>query len=294
MKMVQSKTSQSKTNHPEMSQSETSQPKATQPKTIRVLSLGAGVQSSTLALMAARGEFDSMPVAAVFADTLCEEARTYRWLDTLEKLLPYPVIRVSAGNLEADFLHSLRTGKRCDSPPFFVLNELTGTKGVLWRKCTQAYKIRMIRREAKRLKKEHHAQRVEQWIGISWDEAHRMRDSGARYIQNKYPLVDRWITRKHCLDWMLRNGFPKPPKSACYFCPYHDERFWHNMKIHRPREFRRAVQFELEVQKILRKTKYFDRPIFLHRSGVHLDKAVFNLKDRQSPFGNECEGMCGV
>ena len=33
------------------------------------LSLGAGVQSSTLALMAAKGEIGPMPDAAIFADT---------------------------------------------------------------------------------------------------------------------------------------------------------------------------------------------------------------------------------
>ena len=36
---------------------------------LRVLSLGAGVQSTTLALMAAHGEIGPMPDAAIFADT---------------------------------------------------------------------------------------------------------------------------------------------------------------------------------------------------------------------------------
>ena len=50
-----------------------------------VLSLGAGVQSSTLALMAAAGEVTPMPDAAIFADTQAEPAGVYRWLDWLEK-----------------------------------------------------------------------------------------------------------------------------------------------------------------------------------------------------------------
>jgi hypothetical protein len=37
--------------------------------TLRVLSLGAGVQSTTLALMAAHGEIGPMPDCAIFADT---------------------------------------------------------------------------------------------------------------------------------------------------------------------------------------------------------------------------------
>ena len=63
------------------------------------ISLGAGVQSSTMALMAAAGELTPMPEAAIFADTGSEPATVYRWLDYLEKKLPFPVCRVGAGSL---------------------------------------------------------------------------------------------------------------------------------------------------------------------------------------------------
>ncbi len=36
---------------------------------LRIISLGAGVQSTTLALMATRGEIGPMPSCAIFADT---------------------------------------------------------------------------------------------------------------------------------------------------------------------------------------------------------------------------------
>lgn len=48
---------------------------------VHILSLGAGVQSSTLALMAAAGEITPMPQAAIFADTQAEPASVYKWLD---------------------------------------------------------------------------------------------------------------------------------------------------------------------------------------------------------------------
>lgn len=41
-------------------------------KKLVVLSLGAGVQSSTMALMAAKGEITPMPDCAIFADTQSE------------------------------------------------------------------------------------------------------------------------------------------------------------------------------------------------------------------------------
>lgn len=67
---------------------------------IDVISLGAGVQSSTMGLMAGEGLITPMPVAAVFADTQAEPKSVYKWLDWLEKKLPFPVIRVTQGNLE--------------------------------------------------------------------------------------------------------------------------------------------------------------------------------------------------
>ena len=62
-----------------------------------IISLGAGVQSSTMALMAAKGEITPMPDAAIFADTGWEPKYVYDWLDWLETQLPFPVHRVSGG-----------------------------------------------------------------------------------------------------------------------------------------------------------------------------------------------------
>lgn len=60
-----------------------------------VLSLGAGVQSSTLALMASKGEIGPMPDFAVFADTGGEPQSVYDWLQWLEKQLSFPLVRVA-------------------------------------------------------------------------------------------------------------------------------------------------------------------------------------------------------
>ena len=64
---------------------------------LTILSLGAGVQSSTLALMAAKGEIKPMPDCAIFADTGAEPQGVYDYLDWLEKQLPFPVHRVMEG-----------------------------------------------------------------------------------------------------------------------------------------------------------------------------------------------------
>lgn len=88
----------------------------------RFLSLGAGVQSSTLALMIAHGELEPVE-AAIFADTGWEPRKVYEWLDWLEKQLPFPVHRVQRGDLRRDTLGSLQKAVQpCCSDPLAYKN----------------------------------------------------------------------------------------------------------------------------------------------------------------------------
>ena len=73
---------------------------------LRVLSLGAGVQSTTLALMAAHGEIGPMPDCAIFANTGWEPKAVYEhlaWLNS-PNVLPFPVHIVTAGNIREGFV----------------------------------------------------------------------------------------------------------------------------------------------------------------------------------------------
>ena len=110
-----------------------------------VLSLGAGVQSSTLALMAAKGEVTPMPDVAVFADTGYEPKAVYAWLDWLEKQLPIPVAKVTRGNLRDDQIKTrVREKNRAAALPYFTLDKETNQIGMLQRQCTAEYKIQPV------------------------------------------------------------------------------------------------------------------------------------------------------
>src|SRR5690606_34860051 len=98
---------------------------------LRVLSLGAGVQSTALALMAAHGEFEQKPDCAIFADTGWEPRDVYEHLDRLERELPFPLYRVSAGNIREDAL-APKNGKRFVTMPLHVRN-LNGKPAILRR-----------------------------------------------------------------------------------------------------------------------------------------------------------------
>lgn len=122
---------------------------------IHILSLGAGVQSSTLALMAAAGEIGPMPTCAIFADTQVEPKAVYDWLDWLETQLPFPVYRVTAGNLWTESIRiriSKKTGQTYSRTliPAFV-DQGGGKKALLGRKCTAEFKVREIVKKAKSL-----------------------------------------------------------------------------------------------------------------------------------------------
>ena len=110
-----------------------------------ILSLGAGVQSSTMAMMAAEGYIKPMPDCAIFADTGYEPPEVYEYLNWLEKQLPFPVYRVMKGNIRDDMVNSVDNGTRFPTAPFFTVNAETGKKGMLMRQCTNDYKIQPIR-----------------------------------------------------------------------------------------------------------------------------------------------------
>src|SRR5881275_3608975 len=108
----------------------------------RVLSLGAGVQSSCLLLMSCRGVLPHLDLA-VFADTRYEPAAVYEhltWLEEEAAQAGIPLHRVSVGNLREDALEFRQhrrssDGKRYASLPLFVLNP-DGSQGRLPRQCT--------------------------------------------------------------------------------------------------------------------------------------------------------------
>lgn len=177
----------------------------------------------------------------------------------------------------------------------FVLS--SGGIAPLWRKCTGDYKIDPINRKIKSLLKYSGETHCREYIGISLDEIQRARISQSSWLTLEYPLIEKRMTRGHCLEWMANNCYPKPPRSACYFCPYHSPAEWLRLKTEEPEEFARAVQYEKELQEsisthdqMLRGTPY------LTRTGLPLDVVDFGAltNERQYTMLDECEGMCGV
>jgi hypothetical protein len=167
---------------------------------LRLISLGAGVQSTTLALMAAHGEIGPMPDAAIFADTGAEPKAVYNYLEWLMSgnVLPFPVHVVSVGNIKADITNADR-GKRTRfaAVPFFLKSvDPQFRDGMGRRQCTREYKIDPLRKKQRELLGYKPRERippksVEVWIGISWDEQQRMKDAPEAWQVNRWPLIEK-------------------------------------------------------------------------------------------------------
>ena len=280
-----------------------------------IISLGGGVQSSCLAMMAAAGEIGPMPQAAIFADTQAEPKAVYEWMDWLESQLPFPVWRVTAGSLADEELKIRVSGKtgreyRSTKIPAFALNP-DGSTGILGRKCTHDFKIlpieKRLRQECKIKRGQKHAT-VTQWIGISYDEMGRAKASREPWYQMRFPLLELGMDRDECIRWMVKRGYPTPPRSACLFCPFHSDHEWQRIRKGDPEEWAYVQQFERDLQSAARhgggcgmRSLPFLHPTCVPIADVELRPKVAEKGAKQltmhamwNDIKNDCSGMCGV
>lgn len=254
-------------------------------KPLNIISLGAGWQSSAVALMAEHGEFDVMPDCAIFSDTQAEPKEVYEWLDWLITKLSFPVHIVTAGNLYKD---SLRF-KNSQHGTFQTVCWRTPPSAALGRRqCTKEYKLMPLYKKLREMGAKH-TNPVNLWIGISMDEAHRMSEARVKYVRNYYPLIEKHIYRGQCGEWIKKHYGVTPPRSACVFCPMRNNAEWKHLKDKAKGDWRKAVA----VDNAIRDDGTMQ---YAHRSLVPLIMADLDEPEDKNidMFGEECEGMCGI
>ncbi len=268
---------------------------------LRVLNLGAGVQSSTVALWMSLGAAAPVYVppvdVAIFADTQWEPQAVYDWLDELEGMLSFPVRRVTAGDIRADAFGETEGRSRFAAIPVFIdTGSDTGGRGR--RQCTREYKIDPIQ---KAIRTELgvdtlRGKVVEQVFGISWDEVRRMKDPTRKWERFDYPLIDHRITRTDCLRWWKQAGMPEPPRSACIGCPFRSNEEWRHLSLTEPAAMDDAIDFDHAIRQPGAFRNTYKGVPYLHRSMQPLDQVDFrNQEDMgQLSWTDECEGMCGL
>ena len=273
---------------------------------MRVLSLGGGVQSTVMCLLADQGAFGKKPDYAIFADTHWEPSSVYDNLDWLKEQVSFPIIMTDNGrSLREDVRNGVNAqGKPWLTLPVYLSDSSGEDVGINWRQCTKNYKLDPIRRKVQELlgvkprESLPSATWIEMWLGITRDEILRVKNSRNWWVKHRYPLVDDMpMTREDCQEWFA-SRYPERQlfRSACVGCPFRSSSSWLEMKEFEPDLFEEAI----EIDHMLRSNghnagKMFRKSAFLHHRRLPLDAAV--EQDVQefddNGFINECEGYCG-
>ena len=274
-------------------------------RTYRVLSLGAGAQSSTMALMADRSEFGMTPPdVAIFADTGWEPAAVYQHLDWLKtEIKNFPIVTVTAGDIKENLLNGVMPdGSKFLGIPFFITKDRQSS-AMMHRQCTTAYKLSPIHRQIRETLAVPYGRvvpkdvRVEMWIGISTDESQREKDSREEWVKKVYPLLDAKLSRAQLHAWFQAN-YPDRilPKSSCIGCPYHSDAIWAEMQRNHPSEFQQATAVDAALRANPNLTALTaDSAAYIHSSLQPLDQIDFSkTTGYQDLMSQECEGVCEI
>jgi len=261
---------------------------------IRVLSFGAGTQSSAVLGLIEEGKLPPVDFA-VFADTQAEPDEVYAWLEKIKAWAKTRIVIATAGNLYADVL-ALAAGEGTRFAPLPLFTAAGDDEGIIRRQCTSEYKIdvvqKAIRHELGYQKGERVKHQIEMLIAMSLEEVGRMRDSREKWITNAYPLIfDVPMHRQQSIEYVKTLGLGTPPRSSCLMCPFHSNDEWKNLRDSEPHNWQKAIELDRAVRKLPR----MKSETFLHSSRKPLEEVDLDTVSPQLDlFQNECSGMCGA
>jgi hypothetical protein len=264
---------------------------------IRIFSSGNGTQSVTVMVLQALGKltvpYDIFAFANVGKDSENPETLEY----TEKYIKPFLADHgIAFWELQKKYKKQLDTLVQAlyrDSRSIIIPARMSGSGALGNRNCTDDYKIEVIDRMIRSL---HYIHAVV-GLGISTDEITRVKDTdwhefyGKRKIgfvkKREYPLIDLRMNRQACKEIIASVGLPEPPKSSCYFCPFHKKGEWVEMKRDKPELFQKAVEIERQINR--KRTEIGRDGLFLHPALVPLDQAVGN---QPRLFEDETEDVC--
>jgi len=244
---------------------------------MKILSCGAGMQSTALALMSCEKKmlmakmsrrnvqgqlslfsdepYPEVPIydCIIFCNLGYEAPWVYRQVDFIRRAcaraeIPFVVLDT---HLYDDYISNF--GKsRVVSVPFWTIGE-DGRKAKLRRNCTIDKKILAIQKyvrwellgyaKGQHLKAED-IQGHEMHIGFSWEERRRMFDSYNPMFVNRFPLVDMGAERPDNYKYILEKWGLETRASACCICPFHQNYFFKFLKENHEEEYNAVVRLD--------------------------------------------------
>jgi len=240
---------------------------------MRIFSYGGGVQSTAVLVLAAQGRvhYDHFLFANVGEDSENPDTLDYFKNVAMPFAEQHDIDLLQVGR--DDTIRGRIFSELRDIPIPMRMN--TGAPGN--RKCTELFKIRVVDRWVNQNRNGHNHYVV--GLGISTDEIQRARSIESKevykglYKKNEYPLIDMRLSRNDCRQLVIDAGLPQPPKSSCYFCPFHNDQAWYEMRQKRPDLFFDAVKIEKHLQDKRMKLWGKDK-VWMHRKLIPLDQAI--------------------
>lgn len=263
--------------------------------TLRVFSYGGGVQSTAALVLAAQARIDYPTFLFCNVGDDSEHPTTLQYVHQIA--MPFAkecgielieLQRTRFGESETLYQRLMRPD-RSVGIPVRMSNGAPGNRA-----CTVDFKIKVVARWLKA----HGATPASPatvGMGISLDEFQRMRtDSSIAYEKLAYPLIDLRLDRAQCMQIIERAGLPVPPKSSCWFCPFHTLRRWQEMRQEEPDLFWKAAALEEWINQkrvsMLQKDK-----VWLTRKLIPLAQATTELSQESLFDDDMCEsGYCMV
>lgn len=219
--------------------------------TLRSFSYGGGQQSTAALVLAAERRIDFPLFLFANVGEQAEHPATLAYVEDHAK--PYAAehgielveVRKRLRNGEPDdLLDRILRNERSLPFPVRMSNGAPGN-----RSCTSEFKIRVIDRELAR-RGATPTNQATIGLGISVDEIHRARtpeDPRQPRVLRSYPLIDLGLNRADCQAVIRAAGLPLPPKSSCWFCPFHDMDAWRRLRREHPDLFNQAEALEVRL-----------------------------------------------
>lgn len=247
---------------------------------LKILSCGAGMQSTALALMSCENKkkgnvYPEIPVydLIVFCDMGHEPPWVYDQVEFIRKACEECGIafKVLETDLYGNYMEKFGV-QRVATIPFWSVDE-NGKKGKMRRQCTIEYKIEAIQKYVRyellgykfrqKCKKEDKGAH-EMHIGFSKEEEHRVFESMNPMFVTHFPLVKMGLTRADNYAYILEKWGLETKASACGFCPFHRNFFFQHIKENCPDCYKAVVDMdklleERQPQSAIRSKLYISR-----------------------------------
>lgn len=259
---------------------------------MKILSFGAGTQSTALALMACENVLamrDGKPIphpaipiydAVIICDLGAEPSWVRVQTDFVKNVCGHcniPFYEIET-HLYQDLIENYGR-KRTVAIPWWTKRP-DGKEGKIGKRaCTADYKIERVAQFARwnvlgykkgQKTRTEDIKAHEMHIGFSAEESSRISENPNKLFNSRYPLIELGLTRADNYRYTLDVWGLDTKASACLFCPYHQNYFFQYIKEHEPESWQKAV----EIDNILRDRKpYYPMEVemFVSRSRKRLE-----------------------